>query len=397
MNIKEEFRKFQSWLIKHRNNYAQLLSEKPYCIEIKYDTVFNRNLAVFKYSQIDSDFSQPFVKLCRGLILDADTFDIVSFPFVKFHNYGETHADEIDWNSCYVTEKLDGSISKIVRLNGNLLISTNSMIDAYKAPIAEQIGCKARSFGELIDEAVLNAYRENNPDDKVCNPVTVYNWFYYLFDADKTYIFELTSPFNKVVVSWKETRLNFLGLRDNKTFEETFFGDHQLKDVFNTPKVFPLTSVDECVKAAEQLDCNAEGYVVCDRNFNRVKIKSPVYCALHHMKNNGILSYERGLEIVRGNELDEVLTYFPEFGEHLTVIKEKYDNLMVSLETAWEGFQQIVTTAAPRKEAAIWIQKNFQIPGVGFSLLDGKCESVKDWLLKCPAKNLVKWLGFKEV
>lgn len=111
MNVKEEFKKFQSWLVEHRDNYARLLSEKPYCIEVKYDTVFDRNLALFKYSQIDSDFSQPFVKLCRGLILDADTFDIVSFPFVKFHNYGEAHADEIDWNSCYVTEKLDGCVS----------------------------------------------------------------------------------------------------------------------------------------------------------------------------------------------------------------------------------------------------------------------------------------------
>ena len=141
---------------------------------------------------------------------------------------------------------------------------------------------------------------------------------------------------------------------------------------------------------------NAEGYVVVDKDFNRVKIKSPTYVALHHMRNNGVLSYERGIEIVRGNELEEVVTYFPEFKEHLEKIKEKYDFLVSRLEASWDGFNTLVTALAPRKEAAIWITKNFDIPGVGFALLDGKVKSVKEWIEKCPAKNLVKWLGFKE-
>lgn len=397
-NVREEFNKFHTWLVEHKDNYVQLLAEKPYCIEVKFDTVFGHNLAVFKYNQIDSDFSQPFVKLCRGLILDADTFDVVSFPFVKFHNYGETYADDIDWKSCYVTEKLDGSICKIVRIGDELLISTNSTIDAYKAPLAEQIGCRAKSFGELISEAIVNAYAESGSDDREDNPRAAYAWLRGLLDEDKTYIFELTSPFNKIVVKFSEIRLNFLGVRDNSTFKETFFGDHPLKDAFNTPKVFPLTSVDECVEAAERLDCNAEGYVVCDKDFNRVKIKSPMYCALHHMCNNHVLSYERGLEIVRTNELDEVLTYFPEFSDHLLAIKEKYDKLFGGLEVAWCAYKiaDRMIGFASRKDSAVWIQKNFEIPGVGFSLLDGKCESVKSWMLACPAKNLVKWLGFKD-
>ena len=400
MNVKEEFLKFKSWLIAHKDTYQTILAEKPYCIEIKSDSIYNHDLILFKYNQIESDFSQPFVKLCRGLVLDAHTFDPIVFPFVKFHNFGEIHADNIDWKSCYVADKIDGSLVKIVRIGNDILIGTNSTIDAYKAPLVEQIGCIAKSFGELAYFALLDNYRKarNLSISDCIDQGCVDSWLKSIIKPGFTYMFELTSPFNKVVVQWHDIRLNFLGVRNNETLQETYFLDHELKDIFNTPKVFPLHSIDECIKAAEQLDCNAEGYVVCDKNFNRVKIKSPTYVALHHMRNNGALSYERGIEIVRRNEIDEVLTYFPEFKEHLLAIQEKYNKLVGSLEMAWCAYKTAdrMIGFASRKDSAIWIQKNFEIPGVGFALLDKKYDTVKDWILNCPAKNLVKWLGFKD-
>ena len=400
MNVKEEFLKFKSWLIAHKDNYQTILAEKPYCIEIKSDFICNRDLILFKYNQIESDFSQPFVKLCRGLVLDAYTFDPIVFPFVKFHNFGEIYADNIDWKSCYVADKIDGSLVKIVRIGNDILIGTNSTIDAYKAPLVEQIGCIAKSFGELAYFALLDNYRKacNLSISDCIDQGCVDSWLKSIIKPGFTYMFELTSPFNKVVVQWHDIRLNFLGVRNNETLQETYFLDHELKDIFNTPKVFPLHSIDECIKAAEQLDCNAEGYVVCDKNFNRVKIKSPTYVALHHMCNNHVMSYERGIEIVRRNELDEVLTYFPEFKEHLLAIQEKYNKLVGSLEMAWCAYKTAdrMIGFASRKDSAIWIQKNFEIPGVGFALLDKKYDTVKEWILNCPAKNLIKWLGFKD-
>ena len=387
----------QKFITEH-SDWEALLQEKPYCITISRDVKFGHNLIMFKYSQIDSNFNEALVRECRGLILDEDTLEPVCVPFFKFGNYGESYCPEIDWKSCWVGEKLDGSLIKMSRIGDDILWSTNGTIDAFKAPLAEQIGCIAKSFGELAYFAVLDNYR------KACNlsvsdhidPGCADSWLKSIVKPGFTYMFELTSPFNKVVVQWRETRLSFLGVRNNETLQETYFSDHELKCIFNTPKVFPLRSVDDCVKAANELDCHNEGFVVCDKDFNRVKIKSPTYVALHHMRNNGVLSYERGIEIVRGNELEEVVTYFPEFKDHLEQIKEKYDFLVSRLEASWDGFSTSVTALAPRKEAAIWITKNFDIPGVGFALLDGKVKSVKEWIEKCPAKNLVKWLGFKE-
>ena len=390
------------WFIEQHSDWEKLLSEKPYCLHITKDNFNGKNLVMFKYDQIESDMSLPIVQECRGLILDFDTNEIVSFPFKKFFNAGETNAADIDWSSCWVGEKIDGSICKVVKIGDKLLWSTNGVPNAFNAPLAEQIGCTAKSFGDLMLIGLKNAFDEylkKALDNHWCIDKwfdSPEEWFKSLLQEGYTYIFELTSPFSKVVVQFHDTKLNFLGCRNNETFEETYFTDHDLKNYFNTPKVFPLTSLDECKKATEAMGPDQEGFVVCDKNFNRIKVKSILYVSLSHMKNNGVLSYERGIEIVRGNELDEVTSYFPEFKPHLEKIKEKYDFLVAHLEASWEGFNALVTPLASRKEAAIWITKNFDIPGVGFALLDGKVKSVKEWVEKCPAKNLVKWLGFKE-
>ena len=385
--------------IEEHADWEKLLSEKPYCISISRDVMFGHRLIMFKYSQIDSDFNIELVRECRGIILDEDTLEVICHPFNKFFNYEEPHAADIDWKSCYVTEKLDGSLVKLSRIGDNILWSTNGTIDAYKAPLVEQIGCIAKSFGELAWYAILENYckaRDLSVSDCI-DPDIVKDWLKSIIKPGYTYMFELTSPYNKVVVTWHKTELHFIGCRDNESGQEIFFGDHELSKIFDIPKIFPLRSVDECVKAASELDVNAEGYVVVDKDFNRVKIKSPTYVALHHMRNNGVLSYERGIEIVRGNELGEVLTYFPEFKPHLEKIKNVYDSLIADLNESWLAYNQldpfIIET---RKDKAIWIQKNFKVPAVGFMLIDDKVESVADWAKQVPAKNLVKILGFKE-
>ena len=385
--------------IEQHADWEKLLSEKPYCITISRDVMFGHRLIMFKYSQIDSDFNVELVRECRGIILDEDTLEVICHSFNKFGNYGESYCQDIDWKSCYVTEKLDGSLIKLSRIGDNILWSTNGTIDAYKAPLVEQIGCIAKSFGELAWYAILENYckaKDLSVSDCI-DPDIVKDWLKSIIKPGYTYMFELTSPYNKVVVTWHKTELHFIGCRDNESGQEIFFGDHELSKIFDIPKIFPLRTVDECVKAASELDVNAEGYVVVDKNFNRVKIKSPTYVALHHMRNNGVLSYERGIEIVRGNELGEVLTYFPEFKPHLEKIKNSYDNLIASLNESWLAYNQldpfIIET---RKDKAIWIQKNFKVPAVGFMLIDDKVESVADWAEQVPAKNLVKILGFKE-
>ena len=399
--------KLQEFIAEH-SDWEVLLAEKPYCITITRDEVYGKKLVMFKYSQIDSDFNLEIVRECRGCILDAETFESVCIPFYKFGNAGESYCPKIDWKSCWVGQKLDGSLIKMVRIGDEILVSTNGTIDAFKAPLAEQIGCKSSTFGELVIEAIWN--NDNFRPNHTHAVTSKGKWFEHpdyqyamkkfkdMLEENNTYMFELTSPFNKVVVTWHETRLNFLGVRNNTTLQETYFTDHPLKDKFNTPKVFPLTSLEECMKAASELDANEEGYVVCDSHFNRVKVKSPLYVSIHHLRGeNGVMSYKRALEIVKANEVDEVLTYFPEYKDAFDKLEQRFNEKVAEVEAAWKEFEKIKDSLTTRKDQAIWIMSHVkEFAGFMFGMLDGKITSIHDAIYEFPNDKIVRMLGFKD-
>lgn len=370
----------QDFIEQHPNDWEKLLAEKPYCLTMSREQWNGMNLLMLKYSQVDSDFNEPIVRECRGIIFDEDTWEPVSVPFFKFGNVGESYCPDIDWTSARIGQKIDGSLIKIVKINGKLLISTNGTIDAKKAPIAEQINCPFKTFEDIV----IYVFRYKDVD-------------YMNFEEGFTYMFELVSPWTRVVVPFKKTDMYFLGKRDNTTFEETYFTDDEVMSwLFDTPKIYPLKSIDECLAATKEMPWNEEGYVVCDGKFNRVKVKSPSYVAAHNLKGNGILSYSRAIELVRSNEIDEICSYFEEFRPALEECKTRFWKLVEDSENAWNEYLKVDSSLQTRKDKALWITKNFKIPGLAFGLLDKKISSVKDFFMTVPTEKLLKYLGYKE-
>ena len=380
------------WFIEQHSDWEKLLSEKPYCLTMSREQFNGMNLLMLKYSQVDSDFNEVIVRECRGLILNEDTNEIVSFPFMKFGNFGESYCPKIDWTTARCGEKIDGSLVKIVNVGDNLLISTNGTILASKAPVAEQIGCKYSTFGDIIAD-VLDVVLEKSGWQKKLQE----EGLGALWKEGYTYMFELCSPWTRVVVPHKENKLYFLGKRNNVTFEETYFTDDPIMSkIFDTPRVFPLKSIDECLAATKEMPWDEEGYVVCDGKFNRVKVKSAAYLAVHRLKGNGVLSYARAIEIIRTNEIDEVIAYFPEFKDALMECKDRFWKLVSNTENAWNEYLKIDESLPTRKDKALWITKNFKMPGVAFGLLDKKIESVKSFFMEVPTNKVLKYLGYKE-
>lgn len=365
------------------------LTAAPYCVKISRETMFGRRLVMFKYSQFDSDFTDPLVRECRGIILDEDTFDVVSYAFDKFGNYGEPYCPEIDWKTARVGEKLDGSLCKLVKFpDGNLLISTNGSIDAFKTNLQEQIGCPFSTFGDLV----LEAARAEMARKKLTVPVPKTTWLANMLKPGCTYMFELTSPYNKIVVPQTETRLNFLGCRDNETLEETYFTDHPLAKVFRTPKVFPLASLDDCIAAAKELTLDHEGYVVCDAAFNRVKVKSPLYVSAHYMRSDdGTLSHRRAAELIKENQTEEFLTYFPEYTEDFAKIRGTLDAYSGRIDRTYAKLVSL--GLGSRKEQAAWILANAKdISGCLFKMLDGKITAGREWIYALTADKMAELL-----
>jgi len=91
----------------HENaDWEEQLSKAPYDIDIKRSEGF----ILLSYGP-ESDFRIEVVRECRGIILDeTDNYRPVCVPFFKFGNYGEPYADDIDWNTARVQDKIDGSL-----------------------------------------------------------------------------------------------------------------------------------------------------------------------------------------------------------------------------------------------------------------------------------------------
>ena len=290
----------------HLDNWRDILQESPYAINISEDIINGTKYYLLKYNQIASDFKNEIVRECRGLILD-ENFNPVCVPFYKFGNYGEGYCPNIDWSTASVQEKVDGSLIKFW-FDKTWHISTNGTIDSFKAPIGENV-FNLHSFGEVVLKAL----------DK---EGYTYETFTNKLDKDYTYMFELVSPLTRVVIDYKDYKLYFLGLRNNKTLEEH---NPEKVDLLQLPKRYPLHSLNEVVSAAESLPWNEEGYVVCDSKYNRVKIKSPSYVMAHYMRNNNTISYSRLLDVVLRNEVEEFLIYADEYKDALLEVKAKYE------------------------------------------------------------------------
>lgn len=348
--------------------WKEILQEKPYCIQIKRDG----HLMIFKYNQIDSDFNKEVVRECRGIIID-DKLNPVCVPFFKFGNYAESYVPDIDWKTARVQEKIDGSLIKVFNYEGEWRVSTNGTIDAYKCDIGQvdslMLDCPYKTFGELFDKAKENS----GLDFKTLNP-------------NYTYMFELVSPYNKVVVPYDDIDIYHIGTRDNTTLQEL-----NVDIGIKKPKEFPLTTLEECIETASKLTYNHEGYVVVDKNWNRVKIKSPAYVAAHHIKNNGNVNIEGIIQLIRTNETAEFLTYFPEYGKVVSLIKSRIDNILSSIRKELEEIKG--KSFQTQKDFALEV-KDRLYSGYYFKWKQRNSLTPEDWFWSLPnskIKEMIRW------
>lgn len=326
------------------------------------------NLVQLKYNQIDAPMDNPIVQESRGIILDENNqWRVISWPFRKFFNYGEGHAASIDWTTARVQEKLDGSMMSIYFWDGRWHVASSGLPDA-----SGEVQGTDLTFEELF-------WRTWSKQDFKMPGIHA---------IGTTYIFELTSPYNRIVVTQPSARLSLIGTRSIWSGAEAPI---RYTVTYNPVREFPLTSIEEAIQTFEGMDpLTQEGYVIVDGNFNRIKVKHPGYVALHHMKSS--FSVKRVVEVIRTGECSEVLNAFPEWSHPFEQVTAAYDALVIQLEQDFEAIKDIT----PRKDFALLAQKSIW-PAAHFTLLDKKEDSVKKVLQKIPVEKLVNLLGVKDL
>lgn len=317
------------------------------------------NLIHLKYNQIETPMNDVTI-WCRGAIIDEQTMKFVALPYCRFFNAEETKAAVIDWSTAKCFNKVDGSLVYLYYYNNEWHVSTSGIPDASGT----------LPFGDLTFKDLF---------------WKVWNELGYKLpeETNHTFIFELMTPYNKVVVPMYKNQILMHGVRNIDTLQEF---DHEpfakkygweVVDSYNMNNLEDILAASKVINPMEQ-----EGYVIRDStNFNRIKVKSPQYVALSHIKDT--MSYRRMIEIVQTNENEEFLSYFKEYAELHNEIKTKYNELLNVLETQWKLNKDIVE----QKDFALKV-KNFEFSSILFSLRNKKIQSVKEGLSNTQSKHL---------
>lgn len=351
---------------------------KQYSIKVQRHPKYN-NLVHLKYDQINSPMSEPIVQECRGLILNEnDAWDVVAHPFDKFFNHGEGFAAPIDWASARVQEKLDGSLMYLYHYNQEWHVATSGR------PAADGDINGKSTFAELFWDVWINQFEvgaEGEGEFPTLNKL----------DAFKTYIFELTAPENRVVVPHVKRSLTLIGVRDRRNGKEDTVADYTQFSAAGNPDLNPVTeyslsSVDDMIKTFETMKpLEQEGYVVVDKNFNRIKVKHPGYVAIHHAKDSVGTSRRAIVEIVRTGEMNEVLAHFPELKAAYDEEAFRYGELCTHINVTFGMYKNIEV----QKDFALAV-KDLPWSAALFALRNGRAKTPADWLAQAPIDAVIK-------
>jgi cytochrome b involved in lipid metabolism len=354
------------------------------------------------YDQIEAKETDPLACQCRGLVLSCEDghslasqavmvnsklcYDhicpgktrVLAYPMNRFFNMGQGCAAIIDWSDpmLAILEKLDGTLCIVYW-------------DPFRDPRGVEGWCVAtRSVSEadLLMDNGLFTFRSlfEKAMEDTCkfsfNDLTSY------LDKAYTYCFELTTPYNRIVVSYPNNGITLLAARNMKTLQEEDPACLGLATVIGVPFVqaHTYTTMNELVDWVSSLNpAEHEGVVVRDGCFNRIKVKNANYVALNKIRDALGTSPRNCLEIILNGKEDDVISFLPqEVANNLLSIKERYRKW---LEKQEQLYTQILLEASvintDKKTFAITLNKYGEpFKPAFFAIFMGKATSVKNFI-----------------
>jgi len=342
-------------------------------------------LVQINYHMINSPNNVQECNECRGLILDSkNNWNSVAFPFYRFFNEHEGPAEQLNLNVAKLQEKVDGSL-----------------IILYFHPHKNKWQAATRG-------SVLASGNVGNNENKTFNDLFNEAWAKYpnaqRYIEDKqhiVFVFELIGPENRVLTLYNECDLRLLTARNMETLceasEETL-NDISENMVIARPKEYEFNTREDIQAILENFNPTDEGFVLTqyalnegEYNNKRVKIKNPRYLALSHLLGAGdedLLNSKRLVILIRTGEVDEVLSYFPEYESQITEMKRRLDSLTSKIE---EDYKRLQHLKEDKKAFAMEAKKTLW-PHALFAFNNGKVESVYEYVINMKEEALLEIL-----
>lgn len=363
------------------------------------------------YDQIEAKESDPLAQECRGLILSCEdghsllasaveingrkNYDhispgvtkILAFPMKRFFNHGQGSAASIDFTdpNLQVLEKLDGTLCIV-----------------YHDPFMEQWCVATRSAPEadiLMDNGIFT-FRTlfEKAVQETC--AMTFEALSKALDKHYTYCFELTTPYNRIVVNYSNNGITLLAVRGLMTHQELKF-DHfliaeQLGRAVPLVQAHTYTCMSDLVNWVSSLNpMEHEGVVVRDAQFNRIKVKNAAYVAYNKVRDTLAASERNCVELILAEKDDDVVSFLPEeIVKNLQNIKigvkafiQEYDEQyrFIRAEANLQAVDDKKAFALTIKSTnnALKDQKKKELWSAPFfQIFDGKASSMKDFIQK---------------
>jgi hypothetical protein len=322
---------------------------------------------ILDYDQITVKWNEPYGYACRGLVLDAATLDVVAAPLKKFFNYGEHYADAVDFDYAIAFEKIDGTMVNRWWSPHTGAFEYSTRFQLPEGLATTNVNSGMMTWRQMIDRCMASF-----------DPATLAQQ-----PKDETWTFEVCSPHNMVVVRHTSFYAKLLAIKNNVTLAERPVGGYYP----HAPAGYELLNADEIRAFANRHPATElEGFVVVDDNFNRIKIKSDQYVALHRAKD-GLRSANNILLLARSNDYEEVVVHFPEYKEDLDTASAIIQNTIARHESAFQKHASIES----QKEFAIAINsEGLEFTSVLFSVRSGRASSISSAFLAIPETSFCK-------
>jgi RNA ligase len=306
------------------------------------NATYRDGLVLFNYSpqaQFENRWNW-FERVSRGLILNAQTGDVVARPFDKFFNWLERGHKTI---ACLleVTEKLDGSLGIGYFHNGSWKVATRGSFTSEQALWAtEQL--PQHDFGD--------------------------------FPVGYTPLWEIVYPNNRIVVDYGDMQeLVLLAVRHIES--GAYLPYSELEEIsviygFLLPKIHQL-NINDCLSLAQSIDASKEGWVLFFADGQRFKIKGDRYKEVHRLVTN--TSFRRVLEAIAAGSFDEMIAGVPD--EFLEQIHGWHDEIEAKVSDVVKRVELAFGDAPKdsRKEFALWVNENYsELSPYLFRKLDNK-------------------------
>lgn len=362
---------------------------------------------------------------CRGLVLrpvDAipvkgweDAIvgytEVLAWPMERFYNHGDVNAAAIDWSDkgLRVYEKLDGTMIVVYwdELHSKWYAATRAVPEADH-PMNGDLD--PMTFSDLFMLA-LRKTRENAEGrvlpwakcslcgvshDEAAHPdlpcpkddVTPHDWSVVdgydkivHLNKELTYVFELTSPKNRVVVRYEVPRVTLLAVRHTQTGREFDIETIRLEHV-QRPLTWDFKNVSSLEAFVDNADpAKLEGAVVCDSRFRRLKVKNKTWIMSSRAKDMVMVSQRSAMRVVVSGKLDDVLPLLePAIAEKLVTMNEQAHAYFASVDKRFAALYADAGNNRKHFAEQVLLSGDWHTPY--FIMLDKKAGSTFQWLQK---------------